>query len=660
MSFFENQILNALSSHFDISASPGSPSSAVVASNKSADSPTSVVTTNNFSEQNKGGHDILYENLESDSIFKLLDSLQWKEAISLMKTSPDEVSTWVTRNDKRGMKLLWRRLPIHEACVRKTTPEVVLRLLEIYPNGAEAKDNNGRTPLHHALIHDADINVIYQLIHAYRDALSIPDFWGKAPREYAMMSKSIHKKDILIMMNQSKEEIATIVQEIKDRLLKKSTFLQQMTNSNLNIKTQPNSTEIFLEEELEQARVESDIAYVQRDAALLDQAKLNEKIRELEQQLEMKNNSLIEMENISQRNKSLNSLLTRYEKKNTELEESIVTQKDIIKSIQQEAESKNEIVQAEIKEKEKLWKKTKEEYERGEEKMKNTITVLSDKLRRMDSNLDDTISILENDLDFEVDEKYNICVEEKVKHLEELVDLYKENVNNSKKELEVSKENERKLHIEVDQLNDELDQLNDEVDRLNDELEESNNNSFSLSIEKERHESYINDITITYKDQVMNLESRIKHSMEKIIEVETERDEFKKEVEVYKNCLDSTKERVASLEDLMTVYRKGSVDLEDDLDRTKASFLRAMDQLMERSDRVCRLEEELDHLTEECERMRESSYRGYGAQTSRSEVITPRDLYRAEISHFSSRRTRSRSPSVVGRRTRSRSPFMRG
>ena len=110
---------------------------------------------------------MLYENLGPNSVFLLLENLKWKEALSALKASPDELSEWVTKNDKRGMKLIWRRLPIHEACVQKAPPEVIYRLLESYRGGAEAEDNNKRTPLHHAFIHDADISIIYQLVHVY-------------------------------------------------------------------------------------------------------------------------------------------------------------------------------------------------------------------------------------------------------------------------------------------------------------------------------------------------------------------------------------------------------------------------------------------------------------------------------------------------------------
>ena len=149
MSFFDNQIFQALSYN---------PSSSKV------ESPTSV---GNFSNDGGRRKDLLYENLGPNSVFLLLENLKWKEALSALKASSDEVSEWVTKNDKRGMKLIWRRLPIHEACVQKAPPEVIYRLLESYRGGAEAEDNNKRTPLHHAFIHDADISIIYQLVHVY-------------------------------------------------------------------------------------------------------------------------------------------------------------------------------------------------------------------------------------------------------------------------------------------------------------------------------------------------------------------------------------------------------------------------------------------------------------------------------------------------------------
>ena len=38
---------------------------------------------------------------------------------------------------------------IHEACIRQTTEEVIVSLLESFPEGARATDTYGRLPLHH-------------------------------------------------------------------------------------------------------------------------------------------------------------------------------------------------------------------------------------------------------------------------------------------------------------------------------------------------------------------------------------------------------------------------------------------------------------------------------------------------------------------------------
>ena len=601
MTFFENQIIQALYSNAT-SSNDATPSKTTLEQKMASTSPTSVAAT---SETIKRNPEILYENLNSDSIFILLENLQWKEVVSRLKSmtteSPhyDEINSWVTKNDKRGMKLLFRRQPIHEACVRKAPPEVIMLFLAVNSPCASTKDNNGRTPLHHAFIHEVEMDVIYLLFNTNRDAIEVPDFWGKTPREYAMLSKSPHKKQIMQMFNQSNEEIASIVKIIETNLTKKSSLVMQIKSDVSHIKTQPNATELFLEEELEQARVESDIAYVQRDAAFSMQDKLSKKVKELEKQLREKNEMLQEMEDISRRNKGLNTLINKNENKNKELEKKISEQVKTIASIKDESESKIRKLEAEMSQKEKKFTESISEYKRNHEKMKDTITCLTNKLRRMDSNLDDTISVLTNDLDCEADEKHNASVESKVKYLEELVELYKGHVDGAKKQYETCNQEKIELKSHFEQMQSDP-------------------------------------------------QASLQMCKEKAALAEIERDEYAKEVEVYEKCLDSSKARISTLQELVSAHESRSQQLEDELDITKESYLYVMDQLMEKNEMIDILEDDLDQLSADCNMMRD----GYRASS--------KDLYSLDKSCLRTSHIRSNTSNrrVSTRRTRSISPFM--
>ncbi len=610
MSFFENQLIQAFYSSSPHANDDTPHKSAALVDAPASHSPTSIaVTSNNGTERIP---DLIYENMQADSIFKLLENLEWKEVISRLKgmtseSQSNETYAWVSKNDKRGMKLLFRRLPIHEACVRKAPPEVVIQLLAANPCCAGAKDNNGRTSLHHAFIHEVEMDVIYLLFNANRDAVEIADFWGKTPREYAMLSKSPFKKEIMQMFNLTEPQLTTTIDTIKSSLEKKSSLVKNMKTI-AQIKTQPNATELYLEEELEQARVESDIAYVQRDAALLAQEKLSNKVKELELQLLQKNEMLQEMEDMSRRNTSLNALLTKYESKNAELEKSIALQTKTIEDMKDQSDSIQNKIETEMKEKETELNKTILEYKNSHEKMKNTIILLTDKLRRMDSNLDDTISVLEHDLECEVDEKLKICVEEKVKYLEELVELYKGNIDDSKKKYEVCNKEKMALELQVRELSS---------------------------------RGTIKDIQLSSDEE----QESLKMCIGKVALAEIERDEYQREVEVYKKCLDSSKARVASLEALVALHENGSQELEDELEMTKKSYVYVMDQLMERDEIIDVLEANLEQL----------SARGDFRSSSRRDLLVP------DLSNYNNSRIipTSSSPFRNRRRARSISPFMR-
>lgn len=597
-----------------------------VVSSKSAsctpiESPTSVASPN-FAPKDKVStkkkntvRDALYTNLSSQSVFKLLENLKWKESLMAMKRSPDELTQWITKNDKRGMKLIFRRLPIHEACVRETTPEIMLRLLDLYRLGAQAKDNNSRTPLHHAFIHNADINVIYQLVHAYPEALDETDFWGKTAREYAILSKSIHKKEIMTLMSQSHEEISLTVREIEARIFAKQSTLEQMANMKYTIRSQPNQAEMILITELEQARVESDMAYSQRDIVNEKNVSLVRKIELLEKEIVSKNESLKNVDDVNSRNKSLNALMRKYDHEKEDLEAKVMEQNKSIEALKRDRDTKMKSAISAMEGKKAEWNMTKQNYDNDREKMKMTIATLSEKLLRMNSNLDDTILVLENDLNFvDVDERTKSSAEEKVKHLEELVELYKENSTNSKTQLEQSKKEKTELETTISNLNEKM-KTQKGVDGMSSKMQE---------LEREK------DL------------------------IKLERDEFEQEVKVYSKCLCVSKERIASLEDLVSVYQNGPREVEDELRRTKASFLHVMDQLVQRTQRVGELEDELEELSVEVEMMRDS-YRMYNHGTG----IALRDLQRrGDLDTINSRRTRSPSP-FSSRRRRSRSPFTR-
>ena len=140
----------------------------------SAFSPTSVADADHDEED--------YDQLQPNDLFKLLEDLQWKTAECTLKQFPSDAKQWTSMTDND--KPMWRRLPIHQACIRQPTPAIISALLDCFPASAKEKDNYQRTALHCAIIHNADIDVIFLILDAYYDARYDKDFFGKTPRDY--------------------------------------------------------------------------------------------------------------------------------------------------------------------------------------------------------------------------------------------------------------------------------------------------------------------------------------------------------------------------------------------------------------------------------------------------------------------------------------------
>jgi len=133
-------------------------------------------------------------------LFRLIEERQWRDVMEQNIQNEDEAKQWVVKRDKDSGSITWRRLPIHEACIRQPTEEVMLSLLESFPEGARASDTYGRLPLHHACVHGAQENVIHHLLMTYPDSIEVKDVWGKTPLAAAQATLWGNKNQILELL----------------------------------------------------------------------------------------------------------------------------------------------------------------------------------------------------------------------------------------------------------------------------------------------------------------------------------------------------------------------------------------------------------------------------------------------------------------------------
>ncbi len=145
-------------------------------------------------------------------LFKRVEGKAWESAIERVSTNQVEPRIWVVKTAFDG-SLTWRRLPLHEACIRKPPPKLIQKLLQSYPRAALKPDSDGRLPLHHACANNAAFDVVEKLIMVYPESMEVKDKWKKTPLQTLMSSYfpdphviSALKKDVEYYHSKAMEE----------------------------------------------------------------------------------------------------------------------------------------------------------------------------------------------------------------------------------------------------------------------------------------------------------------------------------------------------------------------------------------------------------------------------------------------------------------------
>ena len=335
-------------------------------------SPKSVVAAEViFGEEEKYYHD-----LSPDSLFKRIEDLDWNGAVYSLKSFPDEASEWIIKRDKNNSEL-FKRLPIHEACIRRPSIEIISDLLDSCPSSVIEQDSHGRTALHHACIHGASEEIVYLLLDAGPDAMYAKDFCGDTVKNsYAEDSR------IGIMLGMSKEEISEKVNEIKNESISSKTKAAEATDS------APVKSMQTLREEVAQAAT----AYAEREVVYQEIKDLKSQISDLHQYInecEVKHKeTTTELAVVSGRNTSMKWSFDRLEIENKGLK-SICDEKDrLIATLRKYTKEGSIDLQQELD----LFKKDSEimktKLQLENEKMKEGLLTLSSKLKMVSAALE--------------------------------------------------------------------------------------------------------------------------------------------------------------------------------------------------------------------------------------------------------------------------------
>jgi len=122
-------------------------------------------------------------NGSATELFLAIEEMEWRDAFGIITSEPKQVKTWVknTTPDDAAALNSWRRLPIHEACIRRAPAWLVSELLSAYPGSSSQATNRGELPLHLAVDKACAPEVVNLIIVANWEAIVAEDQAGRTP-----------------------------------------------------------------------------------------------------------------------------------------------------------------------------------------------------------------------------------------------------------------------------------------------------------------------------------------------------------------------------------------------------------------------------------------------------------------------------------------------
>lgn len=137
------------------------------------------------------------------TLFQLIQTSSWADAANYIHENPSEAADWIVKPECDETE--WRRLPLHEACIRLPPVEFIEILIKAHPRAIEEADHNGRLPIHHACCHGASLEVVEKLILLAPRTLDVRDVWGKDPLSVAKGAIGSNRDFIIATLSKGSE-----------------------------------------------------------------------------------------------------------------------------------------------------------------------------------------------------------------------------------------------------------------------------------------------------------------------------------------------------------------------------------------------------------------------------------------------------------------------
>lgn len=114
-------------------------------------------------------------------LFLAIEEMEWRDAFDIIASDPGQAQTWVNNSGAGVFVNCWRRLPIHEACIKRAPAWLVSELLSAFPESTSMTTNHGEYPLHLAVDKACAPEVVNLIIVANWNAIVARDQAGRTP-----------------------------------------------------------------------------------------------------------------------------------------------------------------------------------------------------------------------------------------------------------------------------------------------------------------------------------------------------------------------------------------------------------------------------------------------------------------------------------------------
>lgn len=153
-----------------------------------------TVSTTDTSADKKG--DDKDDDSPSDILHKFIYSSRWVEAMESLQADSTLSQCWKQVHNRHG-KVMQSNLPIHLALKFQAHEDLIIALVDAYPEALKLTDEKGRTPLHLACLlkTKSALSVVNYLLDRYSGATTCRDNRGRLPLHLAYFTKHYNDDD---------------------------------------------------------------------------------------------------------------------------------------------------------------------------------------------------------------------------------------------------------------------------------------------------------------------------------------------------------------------------------------------------------------------------------------------------------------------------------